>query len=37
MTDFRRVRGLHAYSGGTVPGSNRILYSLRSLYALRST
>ena len=24
MTDFRHVRGLHAYSGGTVPDSNRI-------------
>ena len=37
MTDFRLVDGLHAYSGGTVPGSNRILYSLYSLYALHST
>ena len=24
MTDFRHVRGLHAYSGGTVPDSHRI-------------
>ena len=31
MTDFRHVRGLHAYSGGTVPGSDRILYSPLSL------
>ena len=27
MADFRRVRGLHAYSGGTVPGFHRIHYS----------
>lgn len=27
MTDFRRVRCLHAYSGGTVPDSNRVHYS----------
>ena len=27
MTDFRHVRGLHAYSGGTVPDSHRIHYS----------
>ena len=27
MADFRRVRRLHAYSGGTVPDSNRIVYS----------
>lgn len=26
MTDFRRVRCLHAYSGGTVPDSNRVHY-----------
>lgn len=37
MTDFRLVWGLHAYSGGTVPGSNRIHYSLCSLNALHST
>ena len=31
MTDFRHVRGLHAYSGGTVPDSNRIpLFSVES-------
>ena len=24
MTDFRHVRGLHAYSGGTVPDLHRI-------------
>ena len=24
MVDFRHVQGLHAYSGGTVPDSNRI-------------
>lgn len=33
MTDFRHVRSLHAYSGGTVPGSHRIIYSLLSRYA----
>lgn len=33
MTDFRHVRGLHAYSGGTVPESHRIIYSLLSLFA----
>ena len=27
MTDFRHVYSLHAYSGGTVPDSNRIHYS----------
>ena len=27
MTDFRRVCGLRAYSGGTVPEFDRILYS----------
>ncbi len=27
MTDFRLVCCLHAYSGGTVPDSNRIHYS----------
>ena len=27
MTDFRLVRRLHAYSGGTVPDFNRISYS----------
>lgn len=27
MTDFRLVCGLRAYSGGTVPGSDRIHYS----------
>ena len=31
MTDFRLVRGLHAYSGGTVPGFHRIHYSPLSL------
>lgn len=30
MADFRHVRGLHAYSGGTVPDSNRIHYSPRN-------
>ena len=31
MADFRHVRGLHAYSGGTVPDSNRIpLFSVES-------
>lgn len=29
MTDFRRVQDLRAYSGGTVPVSDRISYSLR--------
>lgn len=27
MTDFRHVYSLHAYSGGTVPDTNRIHYS----------
>lgn len=27
MADFRHMRRLHAYSGGTVPDSNRIHYS----------
>ena len=27
MVDFRRVRRLHAYSGGTVPDSHRVHYS----------
>ena len=27
MTDFRRVRRLHAHSGGTVPDFDRIVYS----------
>ena len=31
MTDFRLVRGLHAYSGGTVPDLHRIHYSPLSL------
>ena len=31
MTDFRLVCGLHAYSGGTVPDSDRIHYSPLSL------
>ena len=31
MTDFRPVWSLRAYSGGTVPDSDRILYSPLSL------
>lgn len=27
MTDFRLMQCLHAYSGGTVPDSDRIHYS----------
>ena len=30
MADFRHVRGLHAYSGGTVPDFHRIHYSPRN-------
>lgn len=37
MTDFRPVCSLHAYSGGTVPDSDRIHYSPLSLYEFSST
>ena len=37
MTDFRRVRRLHAYSGGTVPDSNRIHYSPSILFVIDGT
>ena len=37
MADFRRVRRLLAYSGGTVPDSNRILYSLSIPFEINST
>lgn len=37
MTDFRPVYSLHAYSGGTVPDSDRIHYSPLSLYEFSST
>lgn len=38
MTDFRLLWGLHAYSGGTVPESHRVLYSpIRAEKALKGT
>ena len=37
MTDFRHVRCLRAYSGGTVPDSNRIPYSPSTLYKIDGT
>jgi len=37
MTDFRHVRCLLAYSGGTVPDSNRIPYSPSTLYKIDGT
>ena len=37
MTDFRHVRCLRAYSGGTVPDSNRIHYSPSTLYEIDGT
>ncbi len=37
MTDFRRACGLRAYSGGTVPDSDRIHYSPLSLYDFSGT
>lgn len=37
MADFRRVRCLHAYSGGTVPDSNRVHYSPPTLNGIGGT
>ena len=37
MTDFRHMRCLRAYSGGTVPDSNRIHYSPSTLYEIDGT
>ena len=37
MTDFRLVRRLHAYSGGTVPDFDRISYSPSILHATDGT
>ena len=37
MADFRLVRRLHAYSGGTVPDFNRISYSPSILHATDGT
>ena len=37
MTDFRLVRRLHAYSGGTVPDFNRISYSPSTRNAIDGT
>ena len=37
MTDFRLVRRLHAYSGGTVPDLTRISYSPSALHATDGT
>ena len=37
MTDFRLVRRLHAYSGGTVPDFNRISYSPPILHVTDGT
>jgi len=37
MTDFRHVCSLYAYSGGTVPDSDRIHYSPLSLYDISGT
>ena len=37
MTDFRHVHSLHAYSGGTVPDSDRIHYSPLSPYDISGT
>lgn len=37
MTDFRHVCSLHAYSGGTVPDSDRVRYSPLSLYEFSGT
>ena len=37
MTDFRLVRRLHAYSGGTVPDFDRISYSPSTLNDIDGT
>ena len=37
MTDFRLMQRLHAYSGGTVPDSDRIHYSSRISASLLCT
>lgn len=37
MTDFRHAQGLCIYSGGTVPDSDRISYSLLNPNAFSST
>jgi len=37
MTGFRRVCSFRVYSGGTVPDSDRILYSPLSPYDISGT